>query len=54
MSQDEKELVKAAFKEAAKEFLEEKYAAFGKFILLKFMLPGLVIALFSVYLKYGR
>lgn len=52
MSEDQKEMVKEAFKEAAKEWLDEKYAAFGKMIVWKFMLPSAVLAAFAIYLKF--
>lgn len=52
MSDHEKELLKEAFKEASKEWLDDKYAAFGKWFIWSFLAPGVFIALFSLYLKF--
>lgn len=52
MSDEQKEILKSAFKEAAKEWLDDKYAAFGKWFIWTFLVPGLVIGLFTFYLKF--
>lgn len=52
MSDDQKDILKEAFKEAAKEWLDEQYALFGKMILWKFIIPGATIAAFLAYLRF--
>ncbi len=52
MSDDQKDILKEAFKEAAKEWLDEQYASFGKMILWRFLIPGATLAAFVAYLRF--